>query len=135
MTLSSDRIAMPFDLPSLAQPVQALFSLRHLQTSSRKDAWEALQRLATFAIRIAFCCWALCCGWACGIEVVGITVTPHQFSPNLQWRRPPDPELSARVEVYLRNDTDQTQTLLPGGSFDGAAYDAALPLRQKDSLY
>jgi hypothetical protein len=29
----------------------------------------------------------------------------------------------------------QMLTAATGGSFDGAAYDAALPLRQQDSLY
>lgn len=119
MIPSSDRIAMSFDLPSPSQPIRALFFSRQVRTSHHTNSWGALLRSATLAVGMAFCGWALCCKRACGIEVVGVTVTPHQFSPNLKWRRPPDPELSARVEVYLRNDTDQTQTLLPGGSFDG----------------
>ncbi len=53
------------------------------------------------------------------IEIVGITVTPHQFSPNMQWRRPPNPELSARVEVFLKNETDQPQSIEPRFLLDG----------------
>jgi hypothetical protein len=43
------------------------------------------------------------------IELVGVNVTPHQFSENLKWRRPPDPELSARVEFFIHNPTEHTQ--------------------------
>ncbi len=44
-------------------------------------------------------------------ELIGISVTPHSFSPNLKWRRPPNPELGARVELFLRNSTDRAVTL------------------------
>ena len=46
-----------------------------------------------------------------GLEVMGMEVVPHQFSPNLRWRRAPDPELSARVTLFVRNPTDQPQSV------------------------
>lgn len=64
-----------------------------------------------------------------GAEIVGVTVTPHQFSPNMQWRRPPDPELAARVEVFLRNNSDQTQRLAPPFLFDGQSPDELIAAR------
>jgi hypothetical protein len=46
-----------------------------------------------------------------GLEVTGVEVVSHQFSPNLRWRRAPDPELSARVALFLRNPTEQSQSI------------------------
>lgn len=40
-------------------------------------------------------------------EIIGIHVVPHQFSPNMQWKRPPDPERGARVEMFLQNKLDE----------------------------
>lgn len=40
------------------------------------------------------------------IQLEGVTVTPHVQSENMQWRRPPDPELGARVELFLVNRGD-----------------------------
>lgn len=45
--------------------------------------------------------------WEDDIQVIGLSVTPHQFSPNMQWRRAPNPELSARVEMFVRNQSDR----------------------------
>ncbi len=47
-------------------------------------------------------------------EIVGVNVVPHQFSANMRWRRPPDPELGARVELFLLNNSQQEVSLLPG---------------------
>lgn len=41
------------------------------------------------------------------LQIIGISVTPHQFSPNMQWRRAPNPELSARVEMFVHNGSDR----------------------------
>jgi hypothetical protein len=46
-----------------------------------------------------------------GLEVMGMEVVPHQFSPNLRWRRAPDPELSARVTLFVHNPSDQPQSV------------------------
>ncbi|MFO0012141.1 MAG: hypothetical protein ACK553_05315 [Planctomycetota bacterium] len=46
-----------------------------------------------------------------GLEAMGMEVVPHQFSPNLRWRRVPDPELSARVTLFVRNPSDQPQNV------------------------
>jgi hypothetical protein len=49
------------------------------------------------------------CGFA--QEIVGVHVVPHQFSSNLQWRKPPDVELSARVELFLQNKHNAPMSL------------------------
>jgi hypothetical protein len=43
-------------------------------------------------------------------EIAGLTVTPHRISSVMQWRRPPTPELGARVEMLLRNSSPQPVT-------------------------
>lgn len=42
------------------------------------------------------------------LSLAGTNVTPHQFSSELQWRRPAEPTLSARSELYVRNDSQET---------------------------
>lgn len=39
-----------------------------------------------------------------GLDLLGLSVTPHHQSPNMRYRRAPDPELGARVELFLRHD-------------------------------
>jgi hypothetical protein len=58
-----------------------------------------------------------------GPQIMGAEVVPHQFSPNLRWRRAPDPELSARVTLFLRNPSDQPQSVR-SIRWDGKAADA-----------
>ena len=55
------------------------------------------------------------------LELIGVVVTPHEQSAEMRWRRAPDPELGARVELVLRNSS---QAPLPINSqmpvrFDG----------------
>jgi len=54
-------------------------------------------------------------------EVAGVTVTPHIISPVMRWRRPPTPELGARVELVLRNASDAPLTIrrVQNWTFDG----------------
>jgi hypothetical protein len=54
-------------------------------------------------------------------EIVGSNATPHQFSSELRWRRPPTFELSAKVELFVRNNTDAPLRLPPDDAvlFDG----------------
>ena len=40
---------------------------------------------------------------ACGQDLIGVSVTPHTLSPVMRWRRPPNPELAARVELFVLN--------------------------------
>ena len=55
-----------------------------------------------------------------GQEIAGVNVTPHQFSSEMHWRSPPPPELSAKTELFLRNDTNGVLPLPPDGLlFDG----------------
>lgn len=72
-------------------------------------AWTAIVTLATLP------CTAL--------ELTGLSVTPHQQSPNMRYRRAPSPELGARVELFLRNN--ETTPLVMGpdfaSRFDGSA--------------
>lgn len=39
------------------------------------------------------------------VSIGGIHVIEHQISSEMQWRRPPDPNLSARTELFLLNDS------------------------------
>ena len=54
-------------------------------------------------------------------EVVGIQVTPHQFSDEMKWRRPPKPELSAKIELLVKNttSTDLVLSSAQPPTFDG----------------
>ncbi len=40
------------------------------------------------------------------LELIGVVVTPHEQSAEMRWRRPPDRELGARVELVLRNNSN-----------------------------
>ena len=52
-------------------------------------------------------------------EMVGLTVTPHLLSSEMRWRRPPEPTLSARVEMFLQNQGEKILTLTDELRFDG----------------
>lgn len=48
------------------------------------------------------------------LEIAGVTVTPHQQSSNLRYRRPPEPGgLGARVELFLFHPGPGTLSLSP----------------------
>lgn len=55
------------------------------------------------------------------VEIVGLTVTPHQQSPEMRYRKPASPERGARVELFLRNNRSQPLSLGPESPvlFDG----------------
>ena len=55
-------------------------------------------------------------------SIVCISVTPHNQSPAMRWRRPADPELAARVELLLQNQGTSSVTLNKSAAllFDGA---------------
>lgn len=42
------------------------------------------------------------------LKIAGMAVTEHQVSSEMRYRRPPDPTLSARVELFVQNPTDET---------------------------
>ncbi|MCE2800933.1 MAG: hypothetical protein LW724_15450, partial [Planctomycetaceae bacterium] len=44
-----------------------------------------------------------------GLTFAGINVTPHQVSSEMQWRRPAEPTLSARTEIFLSNPSQETK--------------------------
>ncbi|MEY2726655.1 MAG: hypothetical protein RLZZ458_2522 [Planctomycetota bacterium] len=54
-------------------------------------------------------------------QIAGLTVTPHCISSIMQWRRPPSPELAARVEMFLLNNSDKPLNIQRSDSwlFDG----------------
>ncbi|MEC7599589.1 MAG: hypothetical protein VX936_14485 [Planctomycetota bacterium] len=52
-------------------------------------------------------------------EMVGLTVTPHLFSSEMRWRRPPEQTLSARVEMFLQNQGEESLILTDELRFDG----------------
>jgi hypothetical protein len=43
-----------------------------------------------------------------GLTLSGLNVTPHQVSSEMQWRRPPEQNLSARTEIFLSNPSQET---------------------------
>ena len=49
-------------------------------------------------------------------EIAGISVTPHNQSSVMRWRRPPASELAARVELFLRNTSSVPLRLRKSGS-------------------
>ena len=52
-------------------------------------------------------------------EIVGIVATPHQFSREMQWRRPPNSELASKIELFLRSTQVEDLELSPPLRFDG----------------
>ncbi len=44
------------------------------------------------------------------VVLEGITVTPHQVSSEMRYRKPHDPGLGARVELFLRNNQEKALT-------------------------
>ncbi|MFM9064029.1 MAG: hypothetical protein ACKOOI_13500 [Pirellula sp.] len=55
-----------------------------------------------------------------GLTLSGINVTPHQVSSEMQWRRPPEPILSARTEIFLSNNSQETRRMVGPLRFDNA---------------
>jgi len=47
------------------------------------------------------------------LSLEGVTVTPHLQSVEMRYRREPDRSLGARVQIYLRNASEQTIVLPP----------------------
>ena len=76
--------------------------------------------------------WLACVGFGVGSSVhaeapltlAGINVVPHQQSPNMRYRRPPDPGLGARVELFLKNDRSEG---IPINSKFKALFDGKTP--------
>ena len=44
-------------------------------------------------------------------EIIGTHVIPHQFSDEIKWRRPPNPDLSAKVDLFVQNNQSQALEL------------------------
>ena len=40
-----------------------------------------------------------------GVTIAGLNVVPHRQSPNMRYRRAPDPDMGARVEIFLKNNS------------------------------
>jgi hypothetical protein len=82
-------------------------------------------RICHSAVRIAFGLFVLACALPAStnfaLELAGLSVTPHCHSPELRYRRPPDPQLGARVELFLRNEGNAALLLGPDfpANFDG----------------
>jgi hypothetical protein len=55
--------------------------------------------------------------------LVGMEVVPHNQASALRWRRAPDPDLAARVQLFIHNAADQPLTLSADqpATFDGHA--------------
>ena len=64
------------------------------------------------------------------LELAGLSVTPHVQSTAMRYRRAPDPELGARVELFLRNDKQAALTI--GPDFD-VLFDGQIPEQWIDS--
>jgi hypothetical protein len=61
-------------------------------------------------------------------EIVGVQVTPHAYSTEMRWRKPPEPELSAKTELFVRNTSREPWRIPTGDSvrFDGHTANALL---------
>lgn len=55
-----------------------------------------------------------------GLTLSGINVTPHQVSSEMQWRRPPEQALSARTEIFISNNSQETIQVVGPLRFDNA---------------
>lgn len=77
------------------------------------------------AITLTALLQTLHCQTARSQEIAGLTVTPHRVSSTMQWRRPPTPELGARVEMLIRNSSSQPTTFRRADAwrFDGRTPD------------
>jgi hypothetical protein len=56
------------------------------------------------------------------LELAGVTVTPHVIASAMRYRRDPDPELGARVQLFVRNPSQKAVNL---------AADTPIRLREK----
>jgi len=61
----------------------------------------------------------MACAWTAsyGLEIVGVTVTPHVVAESMPYRRDPEPAVGARVQLILRNNGDSSEPLV----FDSSA--------------
>ncbi len=83
---------------AIAGTVLAFLNKRPIETNS-----IAIGAALLWVLPSVPCCFAQ--------EIVGIHVVPHQFSSNLQWRKPPEAELAARVELFLQNKQNEPLSL------------------------
>lgn len=56
-----------------------------------------------------------------GLTIDGIQVIEHQVSSEMQWRRPPEPNLSARTELFLLNNSQSPVEVSGPVKLDGAS--------------
>lgn len=82
----------------------------------RKPSW----RLGSVFFLALVVATELC---ATDLEITGVTVTPHVVAPTMRYAREPDPELGARVQLFVRNTGEQSIRL-----------DAGMPLKLRDRL-
>jgi hypothetical protein len=79
-------------------------------------------------MNLSFCLWtsiaAITTLPCAALELTGLSITPHEQSPNMRYRRAPSPELGARVELFLRNET--SVPLVQGPDF-AARFDGVSP--------
>ncbi len=61
--------------------------------------------------QVLLCCSLLSATSVVSQEVIGVTATPHTQSLALRWRRAPDPDLAARVELFIQNRSERDVTL------------------------
>jgi hypothetical protein len=52
-------------------------------------------------------------GQACAapLELAGVTVTPHVHAESMRYRRPPEPDMAARVQLFIRNTSTESVTI------------------------
>lgn len=103
---------------SLSPPNQRAMTPNQL-ANSRKSLQHVRNSMNKFCLAVLLTlCFHLTC--VSGQEIVGVSVTPHQFSSEMRWRSQPNPELSAKTELYIRNETETDLPLVPDGLlFDG----------------
>jgi hypothetical protein len=86
--------------------------LKPLRLSPKKEL--KMTRDASLLIMVAFASLGLFCPVSpaeAGLEIEGVTVTPHLLAPSMRYARDPDPSLGARVQLFLRNSSDGALSL------------------------
>lgn len=80
------------------------------------DVFRTMQRLLFIALAAAHLplpCAGTDARTGVSLSIAGTNIVPHVQSPNLRWRKPADPELGARVELFIQNTGDDSLPITP----------------------
>ena len=74
-----------------------------------RERFQMTQRVLFFVVVACLALTLKTIGFA--QEIIGTHVTPHQFSDEIKWRRAPNPDLSAKVDLFVQNNQSQALEL------------------------